>query len=222
MKRMAACLFAGVFAVLGCVSEQGRIGSQYLNGVPIKTPDPVKASPAYLKTAERVETLGQRIVEQNTFVGITPMFHILGVPESVLFHRGPDELFISEGLANHCKSESLLAAVLCSEMGRMKAEKLSAKDAGVHLQSVQETPEPNPLGEGEVAGLATGANDSNATKSRALSATSAEQFAREFLSGAGFEASELDAVKTLLAGVKRDESWGKQMAGPSPAPRWQP
>ena len=85
---------------------------------------------ADLATAERVETIGRKIIAQNTFPGIEPLFHTVGVPESVLFHRGTEELFVSEGLIKKCKTDGELAAVLCSELGQMIAEKKSARRSG--------------------------------------------------------------------------------------------
>ena len=70
---------------------------------------------AQVEVAERVEQLGRTIIARNTFTGIDPLFHTIGVKESVLFHRGTEELFISEGIVEKCKNDSELAAVLCAE-----------------------------------------------------------------------------------------------------------
>ena len=78
--------------------------------------------------AERVELLGRRLVAQNTFLGIDPLFTTVGgrevgERELVLFHNGTEQLYISEGLVTKCQSDAELAAVLCSELGQMVAEK---------------------------------------------------------------------------------------------------
>ena len=180
MRRLAVTGVTVFALAAGCVTTESLTESHNLNGVPIKTPEAKTVTPASLKTAERVQSLGQRIIDQNIFTGINPLFHTLGVPEPVLFHRGPDELFISEGLVSRCRTESQLAAVLCTEMGRMMAEKRSAKVLGVELNSVRELAEPPPLGEGEVA-------SSMAVNSRPVAAApvDANHFARELLRGAG-------------------------------------
>src|SRR4051794_36291540 len=91
MPRRAVLGLSLSLLTFGCVSTDPRTGA------PLATPDPAKVDPAALKAAERVQVLGQRVIEQNTFTGIAPLFHTLGVPDPVLFHRGPEELFISEG-----------------------------------------------------------------------------------------------------------------------------
>lgn len=212
MTRLAATGLAALVLGAGCVSD----GATALNGVPLQTPDPAAIAPASLHTAERVQALGQRIVAQNPFTGLQPLFHTLGIRESVLFHRGPDELFISEGLADRCGSEEQLAAVLCSELGRMILEKRSARAHGVALESVKEVVGPSPLDTGEVV----------SAEVKSLPATSppgtADGHAQDLLRGAGFEGAELARVSDLLAGVNRRFTLGRQIAGPAPAPKWQP
>ena len=200
----------------GCVSDEWAKNS--LNGVPVKTPDPAQVSPASFQAAQRVETLGQRIVEQNTFTGLDPLFHTLGVAEPVLFHRGPDELFISEGLVRRCKTDAQLAAVLCGELGRMMAERRSAKAVGVDLQSVPDRPSPDALAAGEVASSASAARDLTPEPPDGAAAL---RFARDLHRGAGFGPAEMDKAGALLAGVKREAGIGRQVAGPAPAPVWQ-
>jgi hypothetical protein len=216
--RLAAFGFAALALSTGCVSTEAQTDGRTLQGVPIATPDPAKVNPASLKTAERVQTLGQRIIDQNTFTGLVPLFHTLGIPDPVLFHRGPDELFISESLVSRCKTEEQLAAVLCSELGAMMAEKRSAKNVGVDLVSVREDAQPHPLGEGEVASAeaAPTVKPKETTPSR-----NANELARDLLRGSGFEEAELAKHADLLKDVNRNLSLGRQIAGPAPAPQWQ-
>lgn len=91
-----------------------------------------------LPVAERVEMLGRKIIVQNTFTGIEPQIFTIGVKESVLFHRSSEELFISEGLVNKCKTEAELAAVLCAELGQMVAEKRTAKMTGRDVDPIRD------------------------------------------------------------------------------------
>ena len=81
------------------------------------------------RTYRRVETVGRKLIAQNTFTGIEPLFFTVGVPEAVLFHRGPEELIVSEGVVKQCKTDGELAAVLCSELAQMMNEKKSARRA---------------------------------------------------------------------------------------------
>ena len=82
------------------------------------------------RSRTRVETIGRKIIAQNTFTGIEPLFHTVGVPEAVLFHRGAEELIISEGLVKQCRNDSELAAVLSSELAQMMNEKKTARRVG--------------------------------------------------------------------------------------------
>src|SRR5438105_1247575 len=137
-RRATLALAAGLIGLAGCqhflFSESplfpaGDVDWSRL-GAKVNTPDPAKVSARSLATAERVESLGRQIIVQNTFTGLDPLFHTVGVKDAVLFHRGPDELFISEGLAGRCKTDAELAAVLCSELGKMKADRQSARRVG--------------------------------------------------------------------------------------------
>jgi len=180
-----------------------------------------------LATAERVETLGRRIIAQNTFTGIEPLFHTIGVPETVLFHRGPDELMISEGLVKQCRTEAELAAVLCSELGQMVAEKKAVRRAGAERDSFPEIGVPT--GSGLAGGTPTdpsrAAELALLEKQRARNAAAREpvdpaKLATELMRGAGFDPSELDRVAPLVKQSARGSAIQKQMNSPATAPKW--
>src|SRR5262245_33102810 len=145
-RRGSLALVAGLFGFGGCEHlsafdpKSALTGGTewYALGKKVQTPEPEKVSPASLQTAERVETLGRRIIVQNTFTGLDPLFHTVGIKDPVLFHRGTAELFISEGLANRCKTDAELAAVLCSELGRMQADRRSAQRVGRDKEPIPE------------------------------------------------------------------------------------
>ena len=84
------------------VGEQGARLERTAAGRVIVTPPPKDVPPASLAIGERVELLGRKLVAQNTFLGIEPMFKTIGVKESVLFHLGTEQLLISEGLVEKC------------------------------------------------------------------------------------------------------------------------
>lgn len=219
MRRLAVSLSVGVLSAGGCVSLDGLTGGNALNGVPIQTPDPSKISLKSLQAAERVQTLGQRIIEQNTFTGLAPLFHHVAKPEPMIFHRGPDELFISDGVINRCETEEQLAAVLCTELGRMMAEKRTAKVYGVELMSVHEVAAENALGEGKIA---SAPEPETPPEPKPAAKPDPDRLARDLMRGAGFDPAALEQTKTLLKGAQRGDAFGKQVAGPAPAPRWQP
>src|SRR5262245_14758345 len=175
----------------------------------VRTPDPSKYPQPDLQVAERVESLGRRIIAQNTFTGLEPLFHTLGVKEPLLFHRGTAQLFISEGLVNRCNSDAELAAVLCSELGQMMAEYQAARRVGRNTDPIPDVSFPNSTDAAGIGGDQTrlaelayhekrygrrqqqlsGANDA---------ASNPDRLARDLLKGAGFEPAELDRVDALV------------------------
>ena len=118
-RRVALGLAPGLLFLSGCLHNgEWGLGTLFDRDNSPRAPE---VKPASIQTAQRVESLGRRIIAQNTFTGLDPLFHTAGVPESVLFHRGTGELYISEGLVDQCRTDDELAAVLCAELGRMMA-----------------------------------------------------------------------------------------------------
>ena len=190
-------------------------------------PAPKDVPPATLAAAERVEQLGQKIIAQNTFTGITPMFMAMGVKESVLFHSGTELVYISEGLVEKCKSDAELAAVLCAELGQMVAEKRTAKAVGRDVDPVPDAtfgggplfPGGTAYDAGQQANLAFHEKKHPRGAARPDPADAANT-ARELLTGAGYNPAELDRVEPLLKQSERGEKLRKQMVGSAPLPEW--
>lgn len=229
MSRFAA-LVAGLAVLLptGCMHD-GEWSARKLLGWDDGKPnfDAKKLPAPSLQTASRVEVLSRRIIAQNTFTGIEPQIFTIGVKETTLFHRGPNELFISEGLVNACKTDEELAAVLCSELGQMMAEMRTAKNYGRDVDPIKDPsfgaspifPGGTAYDAGQQANLAyhekhhpratAGADPVDAAKS-----------ARELMTGAGFNPADLEHVQPLLKQSDRGELLRKQMSGSGPAPKW--
>jgi hypothetical protein len=183
------------------------------------SPKEAKIGAASVEHARRVDDLSKRILEQNIFTGIEPVVRVIGVPESVLFHRGVNELFISEGLVKKCKTEPELAGVLCTELGRMMAQKRSAVAVG-------RTPDPIP----EIA-LPGGRSDASQVREaelallkrredqkRAESQSGEAQLAKDLLKGAGFDPAEFDRVQGMVKQSDRGDAIRKQLSGTAAAP----
>jgi hypothetical protein len=180
-----------------------------------------------LAIAERVETLGRKIIAQNTFTGIEPLFHTIGVQEPVLFHEGPERLMISEGLVKQCRTDGELAAVLCSELARMMADKQSARRVGAERDSFPE------IGVPTSSGLAGGSPDDPARaaerailerqrkKETSRESLDPNRIATDLMRGAGYDLADLDRVAPLLRQSDRGQSIKKQLGGSAPAPRWE-
>lgn len=197
---LSSCTFCG------CLQD-GRVSITETLGWKQPTPRAPRMSPAALQTAERVESLGRKIMVQNTFPGIDPLFHTVGVSEPMLFHRGSAELFISEGLVARCQTEEELAAVLCSELGQMKAEKQSAQRVGRDTEPFPE------IGKDAPARVPTPVPP-------VTDATDPQQAARELMTGAGFDPAALDRVEAMLKDARKNNGLHKQMAGSAAAPVW--
>ncbi len=175
-------------------------------GEKVKMPAAPTVSLKSYQTGQRLEEVGRDLLAANPFPGVEPLFHLVGVKDLMLFHRGPGELFISEGLVDRCRTDEQLAAVLCSELGKMKTEKLAARRVGQDRDGFPEkdstTPSPKRPAEPQIEAGDPG------------------QHARELLSGAGIDPVELDRVTALLREAEKNDTLRKQMAGSAPAPQW--
>jgi predicted Zn-dependent protease len=225
-----AVVIPASLASIGCQTDGDWTVYKLLGWDDPKMPAGPKYPTANVQIGERVDTLGRRIVAQNTFIGIEPLFTAVGVPESVLFHRGPDQLFISEGLVNQCKSDAELAAVLCSELGQMVAEKKAVRRVGAERDSFPEIAIPGgsqvmtgggtPIDAGRQAELAY--QQRQPKPQPTTDPVDAAKQARLLLSTAGFDPATLDQVQPLLKQSERGAALRKQMSGSAPAPTWTP
>jgi len=186
-----------------------------------KAPREPKVSEASVETARRVDELSKRIVEQNTFTGLEPIIRVVGVPEAVLFHRGPTELFISEGLVKKCKTEAELAAVLCTELGKMMSQKRAVIVLGRNVDPIPDVALPGLGGDAtQVRQAELALQKRREDQKRAAEQSDEVQLAKDLLKGAGFNPSEFDRVQGMVKQSDRGESIKKQMAGPGAAPSW--
>ena len=235
MKRLAAVAASVALSFSAGCHNNGNWSVQKALGLSepdnrVKMPDPKTLPPASLKAASRVEENGRRVLAQNMFNGLDPelKFMTTGVKESVLFHRGSDQLIISEGLVEKCGTEAELSAVLCAELGRMIAEKRGVKAVG---RDVSPIPDPTTAGNpvfpggtaydaGQMANLAYHEKKYPRGENRPDQAD-ASNVARDLLRGAGYSPAELDRVEPLLKQSKRGEELRKQMGGSAPDPKWE-
>jgi hypothetical protein len=217
-RRVAAVAAAVALGFTGCLNDMQRDFDRLVRRDAVRTPKAPKVAPASVETAQRVEDLGRQIIAQNTFTGLDPILHTMGVPEPVLFHRGTAELFISEGLVKQCKTTDELAAVLCSELGKMMAEKRLARGVGRDKDPIPSVALPD-----------TGFNAEGtraaelALQQQPLKPGDADPvlLAKDLLRGAGFDPAELDRAEPLLKQSSRGEDLEKQMSGSAPAPTWE-
>lgn len=211
MQRRALLLLAGGFALpflTGCFKN-------WLG------PHAPEITAAHVETSQRVDELMRRILDQNPFTGIDPIAHTFGRKESMLFHRGNGELFISEGLVKKCRTEPELAAVLCSELGKMMSQQKSAAAAGRLPSTIPDIALPNGLPDANSVQIAEMTRIERQQKERQLHDQSEEvQLAKMLLKGAGFDPNELDRIESMVKQSESGEQLRKQFAGTSPRPFW--
>jgi hypothetical protein len=196
----------------------------------VKMPDPKTLPAASLKASARVEECGRKILAQNMFNGLDPelRFMTYGVKEPMLFHRGLDELGISEGIVEKCTTDAELSAVLCSELGKMIAEKRNAKAVGRDVMPIPDSttggsplfPGGTPYDAGQMANLAYHDKKYPRSGTPRADAADAAKAARDLLTNAGYSPAELDRVEPLLKQSDRGDKLQKQMGVSAPPPEW--
>ena len=193
------------------------------------TPSPCAGCPRPIwRPRSAVETIGRKIIAQNTFTGIEPLFHTIGVHEPVLFHEGPERLMVSEGLVKQCRTDGEIAggALLRTgeDGGREKVR--PARRRGTRLvpgnrradgfrpgRAARRMTPPAPRSE-----LSLRSNDQT---SRSRTPTTPLCRPADLLRGAGFDPADLDRVAPLLKQSDRGLVIKKQLSGSAPAPRWE-
>ncbi len=180
--------------------------------------------PASLAAAERVERLGRQILARYPFAGIEPLFFTVGVDEPLLFHRGSEQLVISEGLVRRCSSDAELAALLCRELGAMIAE-----------HRLNRRLDADPIPEVGLPGTSAPAGGAAFDTARAAELARAEQrrqqrhrhlpadpaaIAQELLEHAGYPQEVLERVPPLLKEVRRGSAIETQLQQATPPPVW--
>jgi hypothetical protein len=178
-------------------------------------------APATEAAALRVAAVGHKVLEANPSLGVRPQFVCIGTRDPVLFHhlqRDSCEVYISEGLLLQCRDDAELTAVLCSELGRVVAEKASL--VNTTLTRTERRPPPAfPVGRDETGPF--GAPDGTHLYELAKIDQEREQaalpkappapgaLARTFLEHAGYPAAELQAVEPLLRAAEQNTAFDR-------------
>jgi hypothetical protein len=215
--RSAWILAAVVLGLAGCANDAGNFD----HGSPIRTqPSPVTPE-ANLQAATRVDATGRAILAANPGIAARPLFRTIGSPELEVFHKGTADVYITQGLVDRCTTDGELAAVLCSELGKMVAEREALLTPEERKARVLP-----PLDDGirpDIAGARTGPDQfrlrelAKYEKERNDQATvappSPDWLARTYLKKAGYEVSEMATVKPLLDSAGKLTPLSKQMLG---------
>lgn len=231
-------------AVAGCFSlDEERHDTFFRKPEPQTAP--LNVSPASTETAARVDTIGRGILAANPQIGAKPLFRTIGAPRPEVFHRGTNDIYLTEGLVKLCQTDGELAAVLCAELAKMVAEREALAPASVR--------NPNRLPPIDVPVASDGfAGAPDQTRLRELADyekqkrqqarqeklpppdpnTLSIDYLRTYLLRAGYSPRDIDAAAPHLQAAAANYVFEKQMGGsgfgvppaspPAPAPGQSP
>jgi hypothetical protein len=219
-----------LFAV-GCTEQEKTtlVPSLPIGNPAVQTAAKMPQAPATEAAALRVAAAGRQVLQANPHLGVRPQFICIGTREPVLFHqlqRDSCMVYVSEGLLQQCRDDGQLAAVLCTELGRVVAEKASTFNST--LARTERRPPPG-FQIGRDDGGPFGAPDgthlyelARTDKEREEAATprlppSPEALARTFLEHAGYPAAQLQAVEPLLRATEQNTAFDKAVNNGQPA-----
>lgn len=214
------------FGLIGCMSDDAnndffhkRAGTKY--SIPPRDKLPAGSTAA----ATQVDSIGRQILAANPDMGIRPMFLTIGVAEVTAFHRGANELYVSDGLVSKCKSDSELAAIMSAELGKMVAE--AQTKAPKRFSAEREPPYSPNVGNNVVGGhndpdqtnLAEQAfwekrNPRRDTRAAQGATLEPDVLAKMYMTKAGFTADDVERMAPLIRQAEANPVFEKQMSGP--------
>lgn len=212
-----------------------EVPTTQVSGNPFGMPAPPSAptrtnfAPANQEIAWKVDRVGRDIIAANSQFGLKVVFATIGTPQPEIFHRDDKMLVITEGLVKQCKSDAELAAVLCTELGKMVADRECLVAAEVRLPERLPPINSNFGGTGGLAGP-----DQTATaeilrfekerpkKNRPLPRPDETKIASLALKNAGFTVEDLQTVQPLIRAAERNCTMENQFKGVLPASNWTP
>jgi len=231
MRRLSIWLPLTVLLACGCTGDNSKPGmAAFASNRNVTNKPPENLPAASLAASTRVDSLGRQILAANPDIGVRPLFITIGVADLTVFHSGDTHLFISEGVVNKCKVDGAgdpeLAAVICSELGRMVAEAQQQKASREPMN--RELPYQPRVGSGTVGstdptftqqaelGLWEKDNPRTRTVSSAPGTRDPKELARCYLTKAGFGADQLDKIAPVLRIAEANPIYEKQLA-PQPS-----
>jgi hypothetical protein len=169
-----------------------------------------------------VDSIGRKILAANPQLAMQPQFRTIGAPQSEVFHRGTIEVDITEGLVKQCATDGQLAAVLCQELGKMVSERESL--AGPQARLPERAPPMEVRIGSDNAGSFGPADqlyraelakyEKERPRVAATQLPDPQALGLAYLTKTGYPATDLDAVKPILATVPANSSLARQMSVP--------
>jgi hypothetical protein len=225
MLRPILLIFVFLSMMLGgCVTEQPKTPLVPSNPFGTTPPSPATQAaslPASIQAAARADTIGRKLITANPQLGIQPLIRTIGAPQPEIFHKGTNEVDVTEGLVNQCATDGQLAAVLAVELGKMIADREAL--AGSLVRGADHEP-PMDVPVGSDSGGRYGPADQlhraelakydQERRQRAVKADTPldpEMLARGYLTKAGYAIADLDAAASVLRSAADHNALAKQI-----------
>jgi hypothetical protein len=225
MTRRAWLLCVTLAAAGGCWPQETlpTVPDGPLAGAPVTPPPTIAHAPATEAVGKRVVEVGQKVLAANPELPIHPAFSAVGNPDPQIFHQDAKVIFVTEGLMSRCTTDAQLAAVLCTELGRM----MSQREAVAALRSWRPDREP-PVslaigGDGRGAfGPADGTDlamlgkfeerNPGGPAGRPPAPPDPQLLAKTYLTRAGYTLADLESVQPLLREADKHGELEKQFS----------
>jgi hypothetical protein len=220
--------------VVGCLNQQSETtlvpDNPFGGSLPGPAPTRSDYAPAPVETAARVDSLGRKILAANKQAGVKPLFRTIGVPQAEAFHYGTAEIDITEGLVKQCQTDGQLAAILCTELGKMVAEREAL--AGPEARQPEREPPPDvrigtdnagsfgPADQTHLAELAKFEKRRRRSDTPPLALPDPQALARTYLTQSGYPEKELEDAAPLLRSAAANSSLEKQLTPNPPIRPW--
>jgi hypothetical protein len=199
-------------------------------GVEAPPPATTKASyaPAAQEVSLRVDKIGRELIAANDRIAPRPLFGTIGAAQPEVFHIRTDVIYVTEGLVKQCKSNAELAAILAVELGKMVADREVSAGSG---PAERMPPIRMPVGNNvqgrdsdltAVAELGRFEQSNPKMLSRPLPRPDPMKLARGYLEKAGYQATDLDAVGSLLQAADKNVALERHFKGELPQSPWAP
>ena len=181
-----------------------------------------------LAAAARVDQIGRQILAANPQSGVNATFQVIGHADALIFHRDRGGIFISDTLVDQCKTDVELAAVLCTELGKMVAEQRNLIRMG-YVDQFAQVPTANPMNASDLSADPVRVNElalrDKQTPRKSVNdekkvLTDPKKIAAELMHTAGLDEKALAAVEPILKNANKNPELLKQLGGSGSDPVW--
>lgn len=230
--RTSLAMCGLLLIITGCLSDDNKLPTVSYNPFSnlgrTKTASFKQAPAATQEVALRVDRVGKKIVADNPRILQKVAFLTLGMSHEEIFHqtlRDTSTVYITEGLANQCKTDGELAAVLSQELGKIVSEESAQiKPKRSWLNSA---PTMTPRVGNDIGGTFGNSNGIDQlmlyheqewrkqVKEALPTPPDPQVLARTYLSTAGYDVKALDTVAPLLRKASKQNSLELSMTGKS-------